>query len=209
MSEPRNIHPKRPSDDGRPDQQPTASGPTPEPEREPGPAEPRGEAPPQGDEGLREQVEIDELLSELDHAKDRALRCQAELDNYRKRMMREMESERRYANLPLLRDVLPVLDNVRRAIEAAESSPDPAGLLEGFRMVRRQLEDVLRRHHCLEIEALHAPFDPHLHEAIAQQPSEEHPPHTVILVTQPGYRLHDRVVRPSQVIVSAASDEPE
>jgi molecular chaperone GrpE len=153
--------------------------------------------------------EVEQLRLDLEAVSDRALRAQAELENYRRRVARDREDERRYADLPLLRDLLPVLDNMRRAIEAAEKTEDAPSLLEGFRLVTRQLEDVLERHHCTEIEALGRPFDPHLHEAISQQPSAEHPPGTVLLVAQPGFRLHDRVVRPSQVIVSGGAAEQE
>ena len=137
---------------------------------------------------------------------DRLLRTQAELDNFRKRSRREMEEERRYANMPILRDLLPVVDNIGRAIDAATKNSDAASLLEGFRMVSQQLNTVLERHHAMPIKALNEPFDPHLHEAILQQPSEEVPPGTVLMVTQEGYQLHDRVVRPAQVIVSKAPE---
>jgi molecular chaperone GrpE len=143
------------------------------------------------------------LRAELAAAKDREMRAHAELDNYRKRAARELDERLRYANLSLLRDLLPVLDNVDRAIEAGEKSADAAALLEGFKIVSQQLGDVLKRHHCTRIEALHAEFDPNVHHAVMQQPSEEHPANTVLMVTQNGYQLHDRVVRPSQVIVSA------
>ncbi len=146
--------------------------------------------------------ELEQLRTELKEAKDRALRSQAELENYRKRVARQMAEERRYANLPLMRDLLPVLDNMQRAIAAAEKTHDTAGLLEGVKMVAQQLEDVLGRHACVRIGALNKPFDPHRHEAVSQQASEEHPNNTVLLVTQTGFQLHDRVVRPSQVIVS-------
>ena len=135
------------------------------------------------------------------------MRCQAELDNYRKRAAREMEDHVRYANIGLIRDLLPVLDNIQRAIEAAEKSTDGSGLLDGVKLVAQQLHGMLEQHHCVKIEALHAPFDPHLHHAILQQPAHEHPANTVIMVTQDGYQLHDRVVRPSQVIVSTNSTE--
>lgn len=148
--------------------------------------------------------EIERLREELAQAQDRALRTQAELENYRKRVARQMEEERRYASLPLIRDLLPVWDSVGRAIEAAQTAPETAGLLEGFKMVAGQLESVLQQHHCRKIDALGEPFDPNLHQAICQQPSGEHPANTVLGVTQTGFRLHDRVVRPSQVIVSAA-----
>lgn len=141
-------------------------------------------------------------VQELTAAKDRALRAQAELENYRRRMRKEMEDERRYAQLPLLSDLLPVLDNVQRAIQAAEKSTEGAGLMAGFKMVAQQLEGVLARHHCQRIDALHKAFDPHLHAAILQQPTNEFPPNTIVQVAQEGYQLHDRVLRPAQVIVS-------
>ena len=136
--------------------------------------------------------------------RDRELRSQAELDNYRKRAARELDERLRYANMALLRDLLPVVDNVDRAIDAAEKNADAAALLEGFKMVHKQLGDALARHHCRPIDALNEPFDPHKHHAVMQQPSAEHPANTVLMVTQNGYELHDRVVRPSQVIVSKA-----
>jgi molecular chaperone GrpE len=145
---------------------------------------------------------VEQLRAELDRCKDQSLRCQAELENYRKRAAREMDEHRRYANIGLIRELLPVLDNVERAIRAAEESTDGSGLLDGVKLVAQQLQGVLERHHCVKIEALGAPFDPHLHHAILQQPSEEHPANTIIMVTQDGYKLYDRVVRPSQVIVS-------
>jgi molecular chaperone GrpE len=159
------------------------------------------EAPAAGDDCVQK------LRAELDAAKDRALRGHAELDNFRKRAARELEDKLRYANMPLLRDLLPVLDNIERAIQAAGQNADAAALLDGFKMVQQQIEEVLKRHDCRLIEALHQPFDPHVHHAVMQQPSDEHPANTVLMVTQNGYQLHDRVVRPSQVIVSAAKGD--
>lgn len=146
--------------------------------------------------------DVEQARRDLDEARDRLLRAQAELDNYRKRARKELEEERRYANLPLLSDLLPVLDNVGRAIQAAEKTPDVATLVEGVKMVAQQLEGVFNRNHCHRIEALHKPFDPHLHQAILQQPSAEYPSGTVLHVAQDGYQVHDRVLRPAQVIVS-------
>ncbi len=151
--------------------------------------------------------ELEQLRAELDETKDRALRSTAELENYRKRVRREMDDRSRYANMDLIRDLLPAWDNMGRAIEAAEQGGSPESLLQGFQMVWRQLESVLQRHHCKRIEALHQPFDPNLHEAISQVPSPEYPPGTVLQVTQVGFQLHDRVVRPCQVIVSSAPPE--
>jgi molecular chaperone GrpE len=150
------------------------------------------------------EVEMAKLRADLEDASDRVLRAQAELDNYRKRARREMEDERRYATLPLLRDLLPVLDNIQRAIAAAEKSPNGGSLLDGVKMIAQTLLSALARHDCTQIEALHQPFDPAFHQAISQQPSDDYPPNTVVLVAQDGYMLHDRVVRPAQVIVSTA-----
>ncbi|MCA9099856.1 MAG: nucleotide exchange factor GrpE [Pirellulales bacterium] len=156
------------------------------------------------DANAEEGDDVEALRSELEQAKDRSLRLQAELENFRARTRREMEEERRFAALPLIRDLLPALDNVARAIDAAEKEGDTAGLLDGFKMVAEQLASILARHDCRRIDALHQPFDPHLHEAITQQPSQDHPPGTVLLVAQEGYELAGRVVRPAQVIVSVA-----
>ena len=202
--------------------EPTRTGPAHKPDADvqggPGAVSPETEpadaaGPPESAEGAPHSQaandEVEQLRVDLEEVSDRALRAQAELENYRRRVARQMEEERRYANMPLLRDLLPVLDNMRRAIEAAEKTEDAPSLLEGFRMVTKQLEGVLARHHCTEIEALGGPFDPNLHEAISQQPSAGHPEGTVLLVAQSGFQLHDRVVRPSQVIVSGADPEEQ
>jgi molecular chaperone GrpE len=148
------------------------------------------------------EMEIAKLRADLEDAGDRALRAQAEMENYRKRVRREMEDDRRYASMPLLAELLPVIDNLQRAVAAAEKSGAAGGLLDGVRLVVQGLEGALARHDCKKIEALGHPFDPAFHQAISQQPSADYPPHTVILVAQDGYTLHDRVVRPAQVIVS-------
>lgn len=143
-----------------------------------------------------------DLQAQLEQQQDRLLRLQAEMQNLRQRTAREITDERRYGPLPIMRDILPVLDSIDRAIEAAEKDTDAESLLEGFRMVRQQLLGVLSQHQCEEIEAEGQQFDPEQHEAILQQPSDE-PAGTVAMVTQKGYRLHDRVVRAPQVIVSS------
>lgn len=151
---------------------------------------------------------VAQLAAEANEAKDRALRAQAELDNVRKRLRKEMEDERRYAAMPLVTDLLPVVDNIGRAVAAAEKnaakSAETSGLLEGVKLVAQQLEGVLARHHTVKIDALGKPFDPNVHAAIMQQPTDEYPPGTVVMVAQEGYQLHDRVVRPTQVIVSSS-----
>lgn len=142
----------------------------------------------------------DQLAAE----KDRVLRLQAELQNTLTRKSRELADERRYAGLALMKDILPVMDNIDRAIEAAEKEAgDGGGLLDGFKLVRQQLIGALTQHQCETIDATGEEFNPDLHEAILQQPSPDHKAGTVMMMTQAGYKLHDRVVRPAQVIVSS------
>ena len=140
---------------------------------------------------------------ELEAANDRVLRAQAELENFRKRTRRELDDQRRYANLPLLGDLLPVLDNLDRAVEAAEQSDSTSGLLAGVKMVSSQMLAVLLQHGCRPIEANGVAFDPNLHEAIGKEPSAESAEGIVTRITRVGYQLHDRVVRPPQVLISA------
>jgi molecular chaperone GrpE len=134
---------------------------------------------------------------------DRLLRLQAEMQNLRNRTSREIADERRYAALPVLRDLLPVVDNIDRAIDAAEKAVEAENLLAGFRLVKQQLHTILTNHNAELIPAEGEVFDPNFHQAILQQPSAEVPAGNIIMVTQPGYKIHDRVIRPSQVIVSS------
>ncbi len=161
------------------------------------------------DLSLKEQLEA--ALAERDANRDSWLRTQAELENYRKRVQREADETRQYQAMNLSRDLIPVLDNLRRALAAAEKAPNVEELVRGVQMVERQFEDALGRHGVKPIEAIGKPFDPNLHQALQQLPSAEHPPMTVLNELERGYILKDRVVRPSSVIVSqappAASDE--
>ena len=138
----------------------------------------------------------------LREAEDRVLRAQAELENFRKRSQREFDDARRYREMDVLRDLLPVLDNVRRAIEASGRTADVQTLRSGFEMTAQQLEKLLDAHGCRTIETDGTPFDPTVHEAIQQQPAPDVAPGTVVATASRGYRLHDRVVRPAQVVVS-------
>ena len=149
-------------------------------------------------------AQLQALAEERDAARDRFLRSQAELENYRKRVQREREEERRYAALPLLRDLLPGMDNLQRALDAARHTDDLAAMLQGVEMVALQFEEILKRHGAEPITAVGEPFDPNRHEALQQMPSADHPPMTIIDEIERGYRLHDRVIRPSKVIVSVA-----
>ncbi|SVE40253.1 uncharacterized protein METZ01_LOCUS493107, partial [marine metagenome] len=134
--------------------------------------------------------------------KKRTQLAQADLENYRKRMEREQQQERKYASMRLLRDLLPVLDNMQRAIEAAEQTEESDSLLEGFKLVAQQLQTMLAQHNCEPIVAVGEPFDPNLHEAGLQVESDDYPPGTVMSEMERGYTLRDRVVRAARVIVS-------
>ncbi len=168
-----------------------------------------------GSKGASTDKKIAELEQQVREANDRALRSHAELENYRKRAQRELADERRYAVVPLVRDLLPVVDNLERAIEAANmqiqkvsegkagsTATDLSHLLDGVKMVATHLENVLKQHQAVRIDTVGTPFDPNFHQALAQEPSDEHPPGTITRAAQSGYKLHDRVIRPAQVFVS-------
>jgi molecular chaperone GrpE len=154
---------------------------------------------------LKDHADAD---SELVIANDRLLRLQAEMQNLRNRTSREIADERKYAALPVIKDLLPVVDNIDRAIEAAEKAGEAENLLAGFRLVKQQLHTLLGQHQCEPIVPEGELFDPNFHQAILQQPSPNVPAGNVMMVTQPGYKLQDRVVRPAQVIVSSGPGEP-
>jgi molecular chaperone GrpE len=133
---------------------------------------------------------------------ERLLRTQAELENFRKRSRREYDDAQRYREIDVLRDLLPVLDNVLRAIEACEKTGDVESLRSGFRMTAQQIEKLLGAHGCQTIETDGTVFDPAVHDAILQQEIPGTAAGTIVGTASRGYKLHDRVVRPAQVIVA-------
>jgi molecular chaperone GrpE len=147
--------------------------------------------------------DVSVVEEELAAERDRNLRLRAELENVRSRSAREIAENLKYASLPLVRDLLPVLDNIDRALAAGDKAGEKGPLVDGIKMVRQQLISTLQQHQCQEIPALGAEFNPQFHAAILQQPSNDVPANHVMMVTQSGYQLHDRVVRPAQVIVSS------
>jgi molecular chaperone GrpE len=140
--------------------------------------------------------------SDVTELEDRILRLQAELENFRKRARREYDDAQRYREIDLLRDLLPILDNVLRAIEAAEKTEDIQSLRDGFQMTAHQIEKVLVNHGCTGIETDGAAFDPGVHDAIQQMAVPGAAAGTVVATASRGYKLHDRVVRPAQVVVA-------
>ena len=151
--------------------------------------------------------EVEELRRELADKNDRLLRALAETDNVRRRTQREREESARYAGEALLRDIIPILDNVDRALDAARASGDTSRVVDGIELIRREFLKVLERHGVTRFSALGARFDPNQHEAIARIVSADTEPDTVVGETVPGYSLRGRVIRPAQVAVAAAPDE--
>lgn len=131
-----------------------------------------------------------------------ALRAQADLDNYRKRMVREKEESIRYANASLLEKLLPVLDSFELGLQAARQVPEATAIVQGFAMVEKQLVDFLRECGVEAVNAVGADFDPNLHEAVSQQHNDEVEEGKVSHQIRRGYKLRDRLLRPSTVIVS-------
>ena len=154
-----------------------------------------------------DQAELEALRAERDTWKERAdvaLRTAAEADNARRRARQEIEEARKYASEKLITDLLPVVDNFTRALEAAEQNPSVEALKEGVEATHRQLLDALQRVGLSRIEAVGQPFDPNVHEAIMQvAPADGQEANQVVEELRAGYKLHDRVVRPSLVKVTS------
>lgn len=150
------------------------------------------------------RTELDKVRAERDDYLNLLKRTKADFENYQKRMQKERQQERQYMYGPLLFDLLPILDNLQRAIDAATQAGETSSLVDGVVLVQKQFLDLLKRYQVHPIEAEGKPFDPHLHQAMMQQPSAEHEPNTVIQVIEQGYTTHDRVLRPAKVIVSRA-----
>jgi molecular chaperone GrpE len=147
-----------------------------------------------------EGLDVEALQAERDELFDRLQRLAAEFDNYRKRNAREQLALSERANERLVKELIPILDDLGRALEAA-AEHEEAKLEEGVRLVHRALSDLLTKEGLAEIET-DGKFDPHVHEALLSQPSDEEEG-SVIEVVQKGYKLGDRVLRPARVVVAA------
>jgi molecular chaperone GrpE len=170
-----------------------------------------GEAPVEGaspaavpDPVVEGEPDLEARLAEAEAKRDEYLdhlqRLKAEFDNYRKRALRDQEALVARAHERLVKELLPVLDDLERALDAAEVH-DEASVVEGVRLVQRALHASLEREGLAEIETDGA-FDPHVHEALLAQPGEGAEPGSVLQVVQKGYRLGDRVLRPARVVVA-------
>ncbi|QEH36656.1 heat shock protein GrpE [Aquisphaera giovannonii] len=172
---------------------------TPETERDP--QYPDGDAGPAGAAtGAQDPAAV---LKERDELKDQLLRSRAEFANYQKRARQQAEADREYAVGNLARDLLDAMDNLERAEEALRASGQE-GVSSGLEMVRKQILATLAKYKIEPIEALGQHFDPNLHEALMRKPAADVPEGTVVMELGKGYRIHDRVLRPSKVAVSVS-----
>jgi molecular chaperone GrpE len=151
---------------------------------------------------LRSKLET--KTGEAEENYDRLLRVSAEFENYKKRTAREMAELSKYANQSLIRELLPIIDNLELAIKAAAETTDgsDACLLDGVELTRREILKVFENFHVEPIEAFGKPFDPNFHEAVMREENDEHPENTVVNELQKGYLMHDRLLRPSMVVVA-------
>jgi|TARA_B110000116_G_scaffold269295_1_gene284964 molecular chaperone GrpE len=150
---------------------------------------------------------LQEALKQAEHWKDIAARNQAELDNYRKRMARDKTDAIKFANGGLLCELLPVIDSFQMGLNAAKSEDSESIIAKGMEMVQKQLEEFLSTQGATEISAIGQPFDPNIHEAISQEANDYIPEDNIITQIRKGYKLHDRLLRAANVIVSKGPEK--
>lgn len=141
--------------------------------------------------------------AEASDYQDRMLRMAAELDNYKKRAARDLDDIKKYATENLIRQLLTVVDNLERAI--ASASADKQSVVDGVALTLAEINKILETHYVSPIRALGEPFDPTFHQAMCQEESADQPPNTVVQEFQKGYLMHDRLLRPTMVVVSKAA----
>jgi len=146
--------------------------------------------------------ELQEKESQFKDCHERYLRALADLDNFKKRMMREKEEYMKYANETLIKALLSVLDNFERAIDASKISNEFQAFHKGVEMIYGQLKEILEAEGLRQFSSLGEPFDPEKHEAVVALESNDHPPNTVVDEMEKGYTLKERVIRPAKVAVS-------
>jgi len=150
------------------------------------------------------QSQVAELQAQLEGEHDALLRMAADLENYKRRVTKELHERTTFANERLISELLASLDDCDHAVKALEDGSDPAAVLEGVRLIGRHLRSVLGKFGLEEIPAEGQPFDPNVHEALGSVTTDEVEDGTIIQVERKGYSLHGRVLRPAQVIVAQA-----
>lgn len=151
----------------------------------------------------------DELVAakkEAENNYDRLLRVSAEFENYKKRMSREMSDLRNYANESIIREFLSVLDNLERALHSSGNGGGATDqIIEGVEMTLKEIRKIMEKHGVSTVDALEKPFDPAFHQAVMREETDAFPENTVTQMLQKGYMLHERLIRPAMVVVSAAT----
>jgi len=162
-------------------------------------------------EAMIEQLksELKNALEEVKEYKDKYLRTLAEMDNQRKRMIRERDDFQKYANEKLILSILPVVDNFERAINAGENSNTDKKILDGVKLIFKQLKGILEKEGLKPFESVGQKFDPYKHEAFLAIESKEHEPSTILEEIEKGYLLDDKIIRPAKVTVSKQREEKE
>ncbi len=154
------------------------------------------------------QAELEEKAAEAQANYDLFVRERAELENFKRRMQREKSESLRFAVEPLVRDILPVVDNLERAVKHTEGNENGQALVEGVELVLRSFLEALEKHGVCRMKAKDEIFDPTKHQAVAQVENAQLTPNTVVDEHQPGYQLHERLLRPAMVTVSKAPPSP-
>jgi molecular chaperone GrpE len=155
------------------------------------------------------QAQIADKDKELAELKDRYLRLLAESENARKRIRQQSDETIRLQRENLLRELLPVVDNLERAVDAARGGGNGKPIVEGVEMVLRSMLDFLKTHGVTQLTSVGQPFDPQRHEAVDQMESSQHPPNTVVNEFHRGYQIGDRLLRPARVAVAKATGESD
>jgi molecular chaperone GrpE len=148
-----------------------------------------------------------ELEGRLGEAEERVLRTAADAENFKKRLQREKEEQTRYSNEAFMRELLPVIDNLERALKHSQAESNQEGLVDGLKMTLKGFIEAMARFGCTQVEAVGKVFDPNFHEAVSQEESENHEANnTVLRELQKGYLLKERLLRPAMVVVSKSSN---
>jgi molecular chaperone GrpE len=153
-------------------------------------------------ESAGQPSELDQVKAERDKLREQLMRTAADFDNFRKRTKRDLDDVRQRGKDDLIRDLLPVFDNLERAVQTGTGAGDASSVLEGVRMVLKLFEDTVERLGLSRVPTVGQRFDPAVHEALQQQETDAHPSGTVIAEIAPGYRFGERLVRPAMVVVA-------
>jgi molecular chaperone GrpE len=176
------------------------------------PNDTNGGAPAEGDQtpdSTPPESESDALKAERDRFREQLMRTAADFDNFRKRTKRDLDEAKQRGRDDLIRELLPVFDNLERAVQSSGVASDVRSVIDGVRMVLKMFEDTCERIGLSRVKTVGERFDPNAHEALQQVDSAEHAPGTIVAEIAPGYRVGERLVRPAMVVVARKPAEPK